>query len=109
MRLAAAATDRARQTKARRGLHAPKAADSDGSEAAPQRYRTLRSFLLTWTELEGWTRRYDLAQLARDLTDEEYARFDRIVTATAAFRDELHQARIDATSHPQDTGVPAST
>lgn len=107
--LAAAATDRARQTKARRGLHATKAADSNRPETAPQRYRTLRSFLLTWTDLEGWTKRYDLDQLARDLTEEEYARFDRIVTETAAFRDELHRARTDASARPRDTRVPAIT
>lgn len=92
--LAAEALERVRQTRARKGLRAPqKATTEPTAEAAPPKHRTLRSFLLTWTELGGWSQHYDLGQLARDLKDEEYARFDSVVTETVAFRDRLWAAR----------------
>lgn len=87
---AAEVTERVKQRQARRGLRP--ADPNDVGETRP-RYRTLRSFLLTWTELEGWTKRYDLEQLANDLSDEEYARFDRVTAETVAFRDQLAVTR----------------
>lgn len=110
-RLSAEALDRVNQKKARRGLCAAKSTDGGGPEpaSAPQRFRTLRSFLLTWADLEGWTTRYDLGQLARDLTAEEYARFDRVITESAAFRDALHQSRVALASASPDARTPART
>lgn len=93
-RLATAALERVKQTKARGGTK-PSAAPSpahDPHESSP-RHRTLRSFLLTWAELDGWTAHYDLDALARDLTDDEYARFDRVISESVAFRDRLGVAR----------------
>lgn len=93
-RLAAEAKARAAQKQARRGIHAapPKSPEPPTPEAPPK-YRTLRSFLYTWAELDGWSRHYDLDQIAHDLTDEEYARFDRVVNETSIFRDRVAQAR----------------
>ncbi|MFD4323593.1 ParB N-terminal domain-containing protein [Nocardioides sp. NPDC058538] len=99
-RLATEAMQRVKQSKARRGLHAPKPAKPPGHESAPPRYRTLRSFLLTWTELEGWTEHYDLDRLARDLTDEEYARFNRVIDESVAFRDRIEATRQERANAP---------
>lgn len=93
-RFATEALERVKQTKARRGTKRPPEASSrqDPHERSP-RYRTLRSFLLTWAELEGWTAHYDLDELARELTDDEYTRFDRVISESVAFRDRLGATR----------------
>jgi ParB family transcriptional regulator, chromosome partitioning protein len=56
-------------------------------------FRSVRSFNLTWTELDGWTELYDVDALATQLTRSDWERFDRVVTATIAFRDQLVAAR----------------
>lgn len=97
--LAAEALARVRQKQARRGMRAIQNSppepcpDTDAQPDEPVKYRTLRSFLLTWTELEGWTKHYDVNQLAHDISDEEYAHFDRVITESLAFRDRLAHAR----------------
>lgn len=58
-------------------------------------FRTVRSFNLTWTELDGWPEMYDVDALANELTTADWDRFDRFVTATIAFRDQLSAARRD--------------
>ncbi|WP_244928516.1 ParB N-terminal domain-containing protein [Nocardioides sp. W7] len=65
--------------------------------ATTTHYRSVRSFVLTWTELDGWTEMYDVDELAASLNDEDWERFDRVVTATIAFRDQLITARRHAT------------
>jgi len=62
------------------------------------RHRSPRSFSLMWSELEGWTDLYDVAELARDLRDDEWARFERAVAETIRLRDELRTARTAAAS-----------
>lgn len=93
-RLATEALARVKQTKARRGTKTPPEPSSreDPHETSP-RYRTLRSFILTWAELEDWTTHYDLDALARELTDDEYARFNRVISESVAFRDRLGATR----------------
>lgn len=95
--LAAEALDRVRQKQARRGIRALQKSPPEPLAGAqpdkPVKYRTLRSFLLTWTELEGWTKHYDVNQLAHDISDEEYARFDRVITESLTFRNRLTHAR----------------
>lgn len=93
-RLAAAALERVKQAKARRGVRTPpKSTTTRTTDDEPRNYRTLRSFLLTWTELAGWSTHYDVNELARSLTDNEYARFDEVVTESVTFRDHLYSAR----------------
>lgn len=93
-RLAAEALDRVKQTKSRRAAKASsKPSAARAPQARPPRYRGHRSFLLTWSELEGWTEHYDLEEIARDLTDEEYARFDRVISESVSFRDRLGSVR----------------
>ncbi|HZJ06862.1 MAG TPA: ParB N-terminal domain-containing protein [Nocardioidaceae bacterium] len=62
------------------------------------RHRSPRSFTLMWSELEGWTALYDVDELARALKDDEWARFERVVSETVALRDELRTARTAAAS-----------
>ena len=62
------------------------------------RHRSPRSFTLMWSELEGWTELYDVSELARDLKDDDWARFERVVTETIALRDQLRAARTAAAS-----------
>lgn len=56
-------------------------------------FRSVRSFNLTWSELDGWTELYDVDALAAQLSRSDWERFDRVVTATIAFRDQLITAR----------------
>ncbi len=63
------------------------------SHGPSSHYRSLRSFNLTWTELDGWTELYDVDALAAQLSRADWERFDRVVTATIAFRDQLVAAR----------------
>jgi ParB family chromosome partitioning protein len=87
-RLAAEALARVRQTDARKGLRGLK------TKTASPHHRSLRSFILTWTELEGWSDLYDADALARSLTTEEWERFERVTTETAAFAERLRSARL---------------
>ena len=56
-------------------------------------YRSTRSFVLTWTDLEEWPKFYDLAKLATELSDVEVDRFDRVIAETLEFQSRLHAAR----------------
>jgi ParB family chromosome partitioning protein len=56
-------------------------------------YRSVRSFNLIWTELDGLNEMYDVDALAAEMTTAEWDRFDSVVTATIAFRDQLAAAR----------------
>jgi ParB family chromosome partitioning protein len=87
-RLAAEALARVRQEKARSGVRALKRKPTDIAG-----YRSLRSFILTWTELEGWSRLYDVDQIAASLKDEEWQRFERVVTESVEFAGRLRAAR----------------
>jgi len=62
------------------------------------RHRSPRSFTLMWSELEGWTELYDVDELAGALKDDEWARFERVVSETVALRNELRAARTAAAS-----------
>ena len=57
-----------------------------------------RSFVLMWSELEGWTALYDVAELAAALKDDDWARFERVVAETIELRDQLREARTAAAS-----------
>ena len=52
-----------------------------------------RSFLAVWSELQEWWLRYDIAQMARELTDEDVQMFLRVVDGTTRFAGELQAAR----------------
>ncbi|MDF1605888.1 ParB N-terminal domain-containing protein [Nocardioides sp. YIM 152315] len=87
-RLAREALARIEGMKDRKGLKR--------NQGPSRHFRSVRSFNLTWTELDGWTEMYDVDALAAQLTPADWERFDRVVTATIAFRDQLIAARRDA-------------
>ena len=66
--------------------------------SAQPRHHSPRSFTLMWSELEGWTALYDVNELAGALKDDEWARFERVVTETIDLRDRLRDARTAAAS-----------
>lgn len=83
--LARAALDRVRsnQSRRRRGPKRPRA----------PRARTTKAFVLTWSDLDGWTEHYDYEVLAKELSDDEWGQFERVVAATTAFAAEVRAAR----------------
>jgi ParB family transcriptional regulator, chromosome partitioning protein len=92
-RLAAEALARVQQAKARSGVRALKRKP----ESIPQ-YRSLRSFILTWTELEGWSALYSVDEIAASLRDDEWERFERVITESVQFADLVRQARQTSSS-----------
>lgn len=87
-RLAAEALARVRQRDARRGVRGLQKSNT----GVPQ-YRSLRSFILTWTELEGWSALYDVTEIASCLEADEWERFERVVTETVEFAELVRDAR----------------
>ena len=69
---------------------------ADNQPTAPPKYRTLRSFVLTWAELDGWSQHYDLSELAGALKTADWERFERVVAETVAFAELLRTARTEA-------------
>ena len=67
------------------------------AKRAPK-HHSPRSFVLMWSELEGWTALYDVSELAAALKDEEWARFERVVAETIELRDRLREVRTAAAS-----------
>lgn len=61
--------------------------------AAANAKRSPRSFVLTWAELDGWTKRYDVDQLARELKPEDWSLFLRVLDETKAFAEAVELAR----------------
>jgi len=44
-----------------------------------------RAFLALWADLDGWTTRYDAAEIAQALTPSEWERVERVLAETVAF------------------------
>lgn len=55
--------------------------------------RSLRAFLLTWSDLDGWSRFYDPNEIATQLKAEDFEMFERVLAETIAFADEVRQLR----------------
>jgi len=82
--LAAARKDRARRIKENRQKRASAAANAA---------RSMRSFTLTWAELLGWSRHYDPARAARELSDDDWALFLSVIEETRAFAETVTRER----------------
>ncbi|MEP9383373.1 ParB N-terminal domain-containing protein [Nocardioides cheoyonin] len=91
--LAAEALARVQQAKARKGLRA-----LQNKPTGLPHYRTLRSFILTWTELEGWSKLYDVEALASSLSASEWERFERVVDESVEFAKQLRAVREEMTT-----------
>lgn len=57
------------------------------------RVRTPRSFVLTWTELDGWSQWYDDEEIAATVSDDEWARFERVVVESTDFAARVRELR----------------
>lgn len=55
--------------------------------------RTPRAFVLTWTELDGWSQCYDDDEIATAVSDEEWARFERVVVESTEFANRVRELR----------------
>lgn len=60
--------------------------------------RTARAFVLTWSDLDGWSEHYEVADLARQLTDSDMTMFERVLAETQGFAQSLRAARLLATA-----------
>jgi ParB family chromosome partitioning protein len=86
--LAAEALARARQERARGGGRIR----SSRKAYAPTR-RSLRSFILTWTDLDGWSAHYDAEEVGVKLPDKDWETFERVLRETTAFAEVARAAR----------------
>ena len=59
----------------------------------PRRKRSTRAFVHTWTDMDGWSSRYDPAEIGAALTDEEWALFERVLDETTTFHRRARTAR----------------
>jgi ParB family chromosome partitioning protein len=82
--LAQANADRARRIKENRARRASAAANVK---------RSPRAFLLTWAELDGWSKKYDIEQIAAEVKADDWALFLRVLDETKAFADAVHNER----------------
>lgn len=55
--------------------------------------RTARAFVLTWSDLDGWSEHYDVNDLAAQLTDADWAMFERVLAETEVFADAMRSTR----------------
>lgn len=86
------------EQKSKRKTHAARPARAGDGQAAPS---SVRAFVLTWNDLEDWWERYDLDQLAVELTDQQIESFRTVLAGSNAFADRLDTAREQA--HTQDS------
>lgn len=59
---------------------------------APAR-RTARAFVLTWSDLDGWTDHYDPEALAAEVSEDDWAMFERVLSETETFAQKMRAAR----------------
>lgn len=76
--------ERRRRVKENRRRHEAEAANLK---------RSTRSFNLKWAEMDGWTKKYDVEQIARETTPDDWAIFLRVIDETTAFAEAVALAR----------------
>ena len=59
----------------------------------PTRKRSTRSFALKWAELDGWSKKYDVEQIAREIKPDDWALFLRVIDETKAFAEAVNLAK----------------
>lgn len=82
-RLAREALERVKQPRSRRTTTSP----------PPRRKRSTRAFVHIWTDMDGWSARYDAAEIGEALTEEEWAVFERVLQETSTFHQLAQRAR----------------
>ena len=81
----------------RRTSPSPRTAPIDSDEPWP-----VRAFVVTWNELDGWWRHFEVDDLVRQLSDAEVEMFLRVVDATSHFAEQLRSA-LDAEDPGSDS------
>lgn len=84
--LANAALARVKETK--RGRNARRA------RKASTHVFPVRAFVRVWEDLDQWWTNYDVAAVATELTDEQFAQFEETLASTVEFFDQLRSARV---------------
>ena len=82
--LARANEDRARRIRENRLKRAA---------AAERARRSVRSFVLMWADLQGWTEHYVAVEVGQQLSDADWLMFERLVQETCAFADSARSER----------------
>ncbi len=62
-------------------------------EEAANRKRSTRSFNLKWAEMDGWSKKYDVEQIAREIKPDDWALFLRVIDETKAFAEAVTLAK----------------
>jgi ParB family chromosome partitioning protein len=84
--LASEAQERLRQSRVRGGTKSkPKKISSA--------HRSLRAFVLTWGDLDGWSRFYNPTEIASQITATDWEMFERVLAETITFADEVRSLR----------------
>ena len=60
---------------------------------AANRKRSTRSFAFKWAEMDGWSKKYDVEQIASEITPDDWALFLRVIDETQAFAEAVNLAR----------------
>ena len=81
----------------RRTSPSPRTAPIDSDEPWP-----VRAFVVTWNELDGWWRHFEVDDLVRQLGDAEVEMFLRVVDATSRVAEQLRSA-LDAEDAGSDS------
>ncbi|MFC5175073.1 ParB/RepB/Spo0J family partition protein [Nocardioides taihuensis] len=84
--LAREAQERLRQNRVRGGTKSkPKKTSSA--------HRSLRAFVLTWGDLDGWSRFYNPTEIASQIKANDWEMFERVLAETITFADEVRELR----------------
>lgn len=70
-----------------------KARRAKGKKRSGPTHRSRRAFVLTWGDLDGWSRFYNPAEIAAQLKDDEWDMFERVLAETITFADEIRALR----------------
>ena len=62
-------------------------------DEAANRKRSTRSFNLKWAEMDGWSKKYDVEQVAREIKPDDWALFLRVLDETKAFAEAVTLAK----------------
>ena len=62
-------------------------------EEAANHKRSTRSFNLKWAEMDGWSKKYDVEQIAGEIKPDDWAIFLRVLDETKAFAEAVSLAR----------------
>lgn len=64
-----------------------------------------RSFVFLWNDLDEWWLRYDCAEIAFELTDEQWEQFEATLAGTMAFVERLRSLRADLREGASDSAT----